>query len=70
VSCFAGQLDYNHLTASSLSKPSATLSIKLFAKRNRHDDILLAEVQVQVDGLVADVDSEGVFVIAKVVTSH
>jgi hypothetical protein len=62
VSCFACRI---HLTPSSLSKPPATLGVKLFAKRNRHDDILLAEVQVQVGGFVTDVDSEGVFVMPK-----
>ena len=51
--------DRTHLTPSSLSKPSAKLNIKLFAKRNHHDDILLAQAQVQVDTLNGDTDSEG-----------
>ena len=47
------------LTPSSLSKPSADLNIKLFAKRNHHDDILLAQTQVQVDAFDGDPDYEG-----------
>jgi hypothetical protein len=47
------------LTPSSFSKPTATLNIKLYAKRNHHDDILLAQTQVQVDALDSDTDSEG-----------
>ena len=48
-----------NLTPSSLSKSSADLNIKLYAKRNHHDDILLAQKQVQVDAFDDDPDSEG-----------
>lgn len=48
-----------HLTPLSLSKPSANLNIKLFAKRNHHDDTLLAEARMQVNGFANDTDSEG-----------
>ena len=50
-----------HLILSSLSKPSAKLSIELFAKRSRHDDILLAQAQVQVNRFGDDEYSEGWF---------
>ena len=55
VSCFT------RLTAavSSLSKPSANLNIKLFTKRNRHEDMLLSQTQVQVNTFVNGTDSEG-----------
>ena len=48
-----------HLTLSSLSKPSAKLNIELFAKRSHHDDILLAQTQLQVDTFDNDEDFEG-----------
>ena len=61
------RIGFDLVTPSSVSKPSAILCVKLFAEWNRHDDILLAEgqVQVPVDPFVTDEDFPGVSVMPK-----